>query len=197
MVMIFSSDQQKLHETSRNFLPKKYMLACAYSPFTEITSLLSFPPLPLWSSFSELSEVLSPRLQSSFCPKIKLNLQLSHCAFFQSTVSWKEELGICSVNASLLAPVGSSLLPFFVHMASSSDTYVALSVSFPSLLGNFPQQEDLITVERVLICGKYRRWRLPIRNGHSCLDHLCLYNVIMNIHSICHCYQFKCAVQWY
>ena len=34
--------------------------------------------------FSQLSEVLSPRLQSSFCPQIKLNSQLSCCAFFSS-----------------------------------------------------------------------------------------------------------------
>ena len=27
------------------------------------------PPLPFWNSFSELSEVLSPRLQPSFCPQ--------------------------------------------------------------------------------------------------------------------------------
>ena len=33
-------------------------------------------------SFSELSEALSVGLQSSFCPQIKLNSQLSHCAIF-------------------------------------------------------------------------------------------------------------------
>ena len=33
------------------------------------TRLSDFPSLPLWSSLSELSEVLSPRTQSSFCPK--------------------------------------------------------------------------------------------------------------------------------
>ena len=44
-------------------------------------------PLPPQSNFSELSEMLSPGLQSSFCPKIKLNLQLSCCAnFFQQVV---------------------------------------------------------------------------------------------------------------
>ena len=30
---------------------------------------IDLPPLPLWSSLLELSEVLSPRLHSSFCPK--------------------------------------------------------------------------------------------------------------------------------
>ena len=41
-----------------------------YSPFAKITSVLTFPPL--WSSFSELSEMLSPGLQSSVCPKQNL-----------------------------------------------------------------------------------------------------------------------------
>lgn len=41
-----------------------------YSPFTKITHILSSPnPYTLWNSFSELSEVLSPRLQSAFCPR--------------------------------------------------------------------------------------------------------------------------------
>ena len=39
-----------------------------YSPFIKITYILTSPH-PFWSSFSELSEVLSPGLQSSFCPK--------------------------------------------------------------------------------------------------------------------------------
>ena len=39
-----------------------------YSSFTRITYILIFP-LPVQSSFSELSEVLSPMLQSSFYPK--------------------------------------------------------------------------------------------------------------------------------
>ena len=37
------------------------------SPFTK-TLYIDFPPL-LWSSLSELSEMLPPGLQSSFCPK--------------------------------------------------------------------------------------------------------------------------------
>ena len=40
------------------------------------------PDPPLWSRLSEPSEALSPRLQSSFCPQIKLNLQLLHCKSF-------------------------------------------------------------------------------------------------------------------
>ena len=38
------------------------------SPFTK-TLYIVFPPLPVWSSLSELSEMLPPELQSSFCPK--------------------------------------------------------------------------------------------------------------------------------
>ena len=33
----------KVHETSRNLL-EKYVLACIFSPFTEITYILTFPP---------------------------------------------------------------------------------------------------------------------------------------------------------
>ena len=54
-------------------LPKSHMCSPPHS-------------LTLWSSFSELSEVLSPELQSSFCPQIKFNLQLSRCALFELTV---------------------------------------------------------------------------------------------------------------
>lgn len=40
---------------------------CMNSPFIKITCILTFLCLPLWSSFSALSEVLSSELQSSFC----------------------------------------------------------------------------------------------------------------------------------
>ena len=50
----------KLQQMSRNLL-EKYVLDCTHSAFTKITCIL-ISPLPLWSSFSELSEVLSPRL---------------------------------------------------------------------------------------------------------------------------------------
>ena len=42
-------------------------------PFTK-TLCIDFPPLPLWHSLSELSEMLPPKLQSSFCPKQNLIL---------------------------------------------------------------------------------------------------------------------------
>ena len=78
MVITISCDLQKesFIEISRELL-EKYVLDCMYSPFTKITSLLTF----LLASL-ELSEVLSPGLQSSFYPPIKLNLQLSCCGFF-------------------------------------------------------------------------------------------------------------------
>ena len=44
------------------------------SPFTKT----------LYIDFSELSEMLPPGLQASFCPQIKLNSQLSSCTSFFS-----------------------------------------------------------------------------------------------------------------
>ena len=58
------------------------------SHFTK-TIYIDFPPLLFWSSLSELSEMLPPRLKSSFFLQIKLNSQLSSCAsfyFFQLTL---------------------------------------------------------------------------------------------------------------
>ena len=51
------------------------------SPFTK-TLYIDFRPLPFWSSLSELSEMLPPGLQSSFCPQIKLNSQFSSCTSY-------------------------------------------------------------------------------------------------------------------
>lgn len=39
------------------------------------TDILPPPRTPLWSSISELSEILPPRLQSVFCPKQNLTLK--------------------------------------------------------------------------------------------------------------------------
>ena len=54
-----SSDKQKLSE-------RKYVHDCMYPRFTKITNI---PIFPLSRNFSELSEVMLPGLQSSFCPK--------------------------------------------------------------------------------------------------------------------------------
>ena len=55
------------------------------SPFTK-TLYIAFPPLPLWSSLSELSEMLSAasRAADLILPQIKLNSQLSSCTSFFS-----------------------------------------------------------------------------------------------------------------
>ena len=71
---------RKFHQTSRNLLGK-YVLDSMYFSITKITCIPS-PPASLEHSFSELSEVLSPGLQSSFLHQIKFNLQLSCSAFF-------------------------------------------------------------------------------------------------------------------
>ena len=63
MVMAVPHDQQKPSG--------KIVLDCMYSPFTKISNILP-SPLPLWSSFTELAEPLSPKLQASFCPKQNL-----------------------------------------------------------------------------------------------------------------------------
>ena len=58
---------RKLHEMSRNLLEKS-VPDCMYSPFTKITCILSSPhPVSLEQFLG--AEVLSPRLQSSFCPQ--------------------------------------------------------------------------------------------------------------------------------
>ena len=51
------------------------------SPFTK-TLYIDFPPLLLWSSLSELSEMLPPRAAVLILPQIKLNSQLSSCTSF-------------------------------------------------------------------------------------------------------------------
>ena len=56
-----SQDQQKLSK-------KINVLNCTYFSLTKITYILFFPR-HLWNSFSEPSEVLSPRLRPLYCPK--------------------------------------------------------------------------------------------------------------------------------
>ena len=61
------------------------------SPFTK-TLHIDFPPLPLWCSLSELSEMLPPKLQSSFCPNYNLtrNSQVVHLFFFLVDIRFLE-----------------------------------------------------------------------------------------------------------
>ena len=70
------------------------------SPFTKSKYILTFS-LPLWSNFSELSKVLSPRLKSSFSPQIKLDLQVPQglkkkiCLPMQKKQqTWTQSLGL-------------------------------------------------------------------------------------------------------
>ena len=50
---------------------KPFVKMVLNSSFTK-TLYIDLSPLPLWSSLSELSEMLPPGLQSSFCPKYNL-----------------------------------------------------------------------------------------------------------------------------
>ena len=61
---------------------KKRVMACIPTSPKSPVSWLS--PLPLWSSSSELSEMLFPRLLSSFCPKQNWTHNSSCCASFVS-----------------------------------------------------------------------------------------------------------------
>ena len=70
-----SSDKQKLSE-------RKYVHDCIYPLFTKITIM---PILPLNRNFSELSEVVLPGLQSSFCPKYNLTCNSDVVHFFKLT----------------------------------------------------------------------------------------------------------------
>ena len=83
MVTIVSHDQQKLHETSRNFLKKKknHVLDYTYSPFTKITSILSFPLASVEQFLRAIRGVVSRVAVLTMAPQ-KFNSQLSRCAFF-------------------------------------------------------------------------------------------------------------------
>ena len=76
----FLVTSRKLHETRKTVWKNRCLVACI-SPAPKLH--ICWPsPLPFWSSFSELSEGLFPRLWFSFCPQIKLNSQFSHGANF-------------------------------------------------------------------------------------------------------------------
>ena len=65
-----------------------YMCLIACAPSVS-KSHLYFPSLlPLWSSLSELSEVWSPGLQSSYCPQYNLTRN-SHIVLFFFFLSWQ------------------------------------------------------------------------------------------------------------
>ena len=94
MVTIVSCDQQKLQVTSWIFLQKNTCLL-AWTPlykYNHIYTLLFL--LPLQSSLSELCEMLSLWLQSSYLPQIKLNSQISCSVLFLSRQYWSYISGI-------------------------------------------------------------------------------------------------------
>ena len=64
----------------------KEALDCIEIPLHQNLIYILLFPLPLWSSLSELYEVLSPMLQFLFCPQIKLNSQLTFFIFFSQQV---------------------------------------------------------------------------------------------------------------
>ena len=77
---LFLMTSSNLHETSRNLLQK----ICVWLHevlFTKITYIQTFP-LPPWSGFSDYLRCCLLGYSLHFAP-IKLNLQLSHCAFFK------------------------------------------------------------------------------------------------------------------
>ena len=82
MMMTVPCNQQSFTRLAETFW-KKYVLDYMYSPFTKITYRVT-SPLPPWSSFSELSEVLSPGLQFSFAPNKTSLTTLTLCIFFFS-----------------------------------------------------------------------------------------------------------------
>ena len=62
---------------------EKYMLDCMHSPFTKITYILTFPPASLEQFLRAIWDAVS-QAAVLILPQIKLNSQLSRCAFFLS-----------------------------------------------------------------------------------------------------------------
>ena len=78
------------------------------SPFTK-TLYIDFPLLPLWRSLSELSEMLPPRLQSSFCPKQNLIHTLKFYIFFSQQLENRKGFPVVenlAANAEDIRDVG-------------------------------------------------------------------------------------------
>ena len=69
-----------LHDKQKTFC--KISAWLHWIPSSPKVIYIDLPPLSFWCSFSELSEVLSPRLQSSLCPKYNLTCTLTLCIYF-------------------------------------------------------------------------------------------------------------------
>ena len=94
------------------------------SPFTK-TLHVGLPPLPLWSRLSELSEMLSPRLQSSFAPNKTKLTTLKLYIFFPIHSSATGHLGCFQV----IATVNSAAMNVAAHVSLS---IMISSVCMPS-----------------------------------------------------------------
>jgi len=78
------------------------------SPFTK-TLHIDFPLLLLWRSLSQLSEMLPPRLQSSFCPKQNLIQTLKLYIFFSQQLENRKGFPVVenlAANAEDIRDVG-------------------------------------------------------------------------------------------
>ena len=73
--------------------------------------ILTFPALLLWSSVSELSEMLLSRLQASFCLQLKLNSHVAHI-FRRHSVQFSSAAQLCPI---LCDPMNRSTLGLHVH----------------------------------------------------------------------------------
>ena len=112
-------------------------------------------PLPLWSSFSTLLEMLSSGLQSSFCPQIKLNSNSHILRFFLS----QQLLFINNFGAPSNHSPSLSCCPFILklHLFNEAIHYIlfhyihsSISIFFNSFLCN----HSLFIVERLIFVTK-------------------------------------------
>ena len=91
------------------------------SPFTKTLSI-DLPPLLFWSRISDsseiaqISEILPPRLQSSFCPKCNLTVKLY---IFFSNIFFR------GVKAGFQAPL-TALAGYVVKCTNCATVYVSL-----------------------------------------------------------------------
>ena len=83
MVTLISHDCQKLYDTSGNFLPKKKVSDCMYSPFSTITYTLTFPPTSLEQFLRAIGGAVYQAVVF-ILPQMKFNSQLTLCIFLKS-----------------------------------------------------------------------------------------------------------------
>lgn len=99
------------HDWQKDF--HKVNISLYWTPLSPKSYVLPFPHR-LFGAVSELSEVLSSRLQSSFCPEIKLISKLSSCASFlinKIMIQVEEKAQVCA-NLRLKRLVLVAFLPW-------------------------------------------------------------------------------------